>query len=221
MLDDFKSESSPPPDFTLTLIDDIYLKKTVKRLNEFKELTGFDINRKLTYSGDEEQVSLLELAKLTCKFINCTSLEHISISHGDPCFSNLLYDSRTNITKVIDPRGALPNGCPSVYGDIRYDLAKVYHSFIGLYDFIIAGRYSLEKLGDTYKIEFDKDYEKNSQVFVSIFLEDKNITEIEILSITIHLFLSMLPLHEDRADRQEAFIANSLRLYKILKGKIT
>jgi hypothetical protein len=31
--------------------------------------------------------------------------------------------------------------------------------------------------------------------------------------VTIGLFLSMLPLHADRPDRQAAFIANALRLY--------
>jgi hypothetical protein len=35
----------------------------------------------------------------------------------------------------------------------------------------------------------------------------------EVRAITVGLFLSMLPLHADRPDRQRAFIANALRLY--------
>ena len=37
-------------------------------------------------------------------------------------------------------------------------------------------------------------------------------------AITISLFLSMLPLHADRPDRQMAFIANALRLYARFEG---
>ena len=32
-------------------------------------------------------------------------------------------------------------------------------------------------------------------------------------AVTVSLFLSMLPLHADRPDRQQAFIANALRLW--------
>ena len=35
-------------------------------------------------------------------------------------------------------------------------------------------------------------------------------------AVTCGLFLSMLPLHADRPDRQRAFIANALRLYRDL-----
>jgi hypothetical protein len=35
----------------------------------------------------------------------------------------------------------------------------------------------------------------------------------EIIAIVVHLFLSMLPLHSDRPDRQRAFLANALRLF--------
>ncbi|EFB3735278.1 capsular biosynthesis protein, partial [Escherichia coli] len=38
----------------------------------------------------------------------------------------------------------------------------------------------------------------------------------EILAITTTLFLSMLPLHYDRPDRQLAFVATAINLYKEL-----
>lgn len=221
MLDNFKSEYQPSADLDLEQFNGLYLDKTLKRLAEFQEQAGFDINARLASDSLDTEVSLLEIAEYTGKLISPVKSDHVSIIHGDPCFSNLLYDSRTNITKAIDPRGVLPNGEPSILGDVRYDLAKIYHSYIGLYDFIIAGRYSLHKARNIYKIEFDKSYESSRQVFEKIFLAQRGIVEVEILSITIHLFLSMLPLHQDRPDRQEAFIANALRLFKILKGKVT
>jgi hypothetical protein len=40
----------------------------------------------------------------------------------------------------------------------------------------------------------------------------------EVRVVMVGLFLSMLPLHADRPDRQQAFVANALRLYAELEG---
>ena len=32
--------------------------------------------------------------------------DRIALQHGDPCFSNVLFDKRTGLLKLIDPRGA-------------------------------------------------------------------------------------------------------------------
>jgi len=39
----------------------------------------------------------------------------------------------------------------------------------------------------------------------------------QILATMVSLFLSMVPLHADRPDRQRAFIANALRLFSALE----
>ena len=44
-------------------------------------------------------------------------------------------------------------------------------------------------------------------------LRDLKLRDPEVVALTIHLFLSMLPLHADRPDRQKAFVANALRLF--------
>ena len=56
------------------------------------------------------------------------------VVHGDLCLSNILYDLRSRICKLLDPRGSF--GAAGIYGDPRYDVAKLYHSIYGLYDFI-------------------------------------------------------------------------------------
>src|SRR5699024_6250012 len=61
------------------------------------------------------------------------------VFHGDFCFSNILYDSRGDRIKVLDPRGVSGSN-ESIYGDLRYDIAKLSHSVIGMYDHIIAER---------------------------------------------------------------------------------
>ena len=69
-------------------------------------------------------------------------LDELTPIHGDFCFSNLLYDCKVRLVKMIDPRGEF--GVPGVFGDRRYDLAKLAHSYAGGYDFIVADQFSVE-----------------------------------------------------------------------------
>jgi len=147
-------------------------------------------------------------------------IEDVCVSHGDFCFSNILFDSKVECIKCIDPRGLLPDGTMSVYGDRRYDVAKLYHSAIGLYDFIIAGRYRLKDTEDGLSISFPILDDIQNDIFDSFSEKVLDVTgyrEKEIIAINIQLFLSMLPLHADRPDRQVAFIANAIRLYENLR----
>ena len=48
--------------------------------------------------------------------------EFMHVIHGDFCFSNILYDFKSQSIKVIDPRGVNMAGEYSIYGDIRYDV---------------------------------------------------------------------------------------------------
>ncbi|NMP14983.1 hypothetical protein [Thalassotalea sp. Y01] len=206
-------------------LDAMYAQKTLSRLDEFHQQTGFDVNRKLFASiEDESPISLVEMAFEAQKYISETNQQHIGVSHGDFCFSNILFDSRTQAIKVIDPRGINNSGAFTIYGDRRYDVAKYYHSVVGFYDYVIAGRYILNvnQDKDIYEIGFNgtKNYKHIELMFKDVFFNDDAFNEEEILAITIHLFLSMLPLHFDRPDRQEAMIANAIRLYKKLKNTV-
>ena len=70
-----------------------------------------------------------------------TSGRFDSVMHGDLCFSNILYDSPGPAHQSHRSRGgSMATGTASLYGDPRYDLAKLAHSIIGRYDQIIAGR---------------------------------------------------------------------------------
>lgn len=140
------------------------------------------------------------------------------ILHGDLCLSNILFDSRTDRIKVIDPRGLDGFGCESNFGNLTYDLAKLAHSIIGLYDYIIAGAYALDfRYGEdafysSLNIYIDK-REKEIQSIFSLKRFDVISTPIEVMPLTILLFLSMLPLHSDNPNRQLALLSNAMRLY--------
>lgn len=201
-----------------TSLNKLYLVKTLHRLEEFAKNSGFDIHRPLMAKGSElPATSLHDMAQQASHFINAPTNSDVGIVHGDFCFSNILYDSRVQCIKVIDPRGIDLDGNLSIYGDRRYDFAKIYHSVVGLYDFIIAGRYELScsdaKDVFDFKVLTGSHQTQLEKVFKEHLLQDSGYSEVEILAINVQLFISMLPLHADRPDRQEAMIANAIRLY--------
>lgn len=203
--------------------DSLYLKKTLERLKKYAEDSKCNINDKVFLLSNGQQISLVDIAEYSSIFIKKTEEKDIAISHGDLCFSNMLFDSRAQAIKCIDPRGVTSSGDFSLYGDKRYDLAKLYHSVIGLYDFIIAERFDLKIKDnniDFFDISLNSALQKEIEAsFREIILSVSGYSEKEILSITIHLFLSMLPLHSDKPSRQKAFIANALRLFEKLEER--
>ena len=197
--------------------DGLYLPKTMERLEQFYKQRGYEFKSKSFYISElNRSFTLEQLAISSAKYISKVQKSDIAISHGDFCFSNILYDSRVGCIKCIDPRGVLPNGEMSIYGDKRYDLAKLYHSVIGLYDFIIAGQFTIESSTEINFPVLNEIDPNLSDYFRHSILDKTEYKESEILAITIQLFISMLPLHSDRPERQEAFIANAIRLYKLL-----
>jgi hypothetical protein len=134
-----------------------------------------------------------------------------SLIHGDLCFSNILYDLRGGICRLIDPRGSF--GQAGLYGDPRYDLAKLNHSVRWLYDFIVADLFSVTDDGDfAYDLQiFHRAYHGDiAEVFADALFADYPAGEIDL--ITGLLFASMIPLHADRPDRQLAFALRSLEI---------
>ncbi|MDD2056363.1 hypothetical protein N5D52_09975 [Pseudomonas sp. GD03860] len=191
----------------------LYENKTYARLEEYCSATGLNLSASMSY-GRRSFGSLLDIAKDCIQRTLALPLIP-TILHGDLCFSNILFDSRSVSLKVIDPRGMNQKQELTLLGDQKYDLAKACHSVVGLYDFIIAGRYQIERFesqAPTIRFRTD-DRLLNIQ---KSFLDAELIPGIEgkaILPLTVLLFLSMLPLHSDRPDRQEAMLINALRLY--------
>lgn len=190
----------------------LYEIKTNQRLAEYASANNYDLSMP-AYYGNTILPSIQDIANI-CIQLTLKQPVISSILHGDFCFSNVLYDSRAVSLKLIDPRGLNYLMQPTIRGDQRYDLAKICHSVIGLYDFIIAGRYRLKTDNRGPVIEFNVD-DRLSKI-QQLFLETSFIDEfsvMDVMPLTVLLFLSMLPLHADRPDRQQAMLANALRLY--------
>lgn len=192
--------------------------KTQARLETFARETRFDIDQPLSLEG-RPMPSLRAISEALVPAYGLTSGRPETILHGDFCFSNILYDSRVRRIKAIDPRG-LVGDRPTIYGDLRYDLAKLAHSIVGRYDQIIAGRCAVTVDGSDYAIGFE---DIACQPWLQAGLADLRIDGVAGLSasvraVMVSLFLSMIPLHADRPDRQRAFVANALRLYGELEA---
>jgi hypothetical protein len=187
--------------------------KTITRLERFANETGERISTPLSYQG-RPCPSLLQIVERLVPAMDLASGRIACAMHGDLCFSNLLWDSRNRRVKAIDPRGAVER-TPSLFGDLRYDLAKLGHSIVGRYDQIIAGRFSLARQGSDYALDFDP---IACQPWLAAALADLEVEGVRGLSeavraVMVALFLSMPPLHADRPERQQAFVANALRLW--------
>ena len=181
-------------------------------------LSYLNLDEKYTING-ENVGSIRDIITELDKYIDKDSYKYNSIMHGDLCFSNILYDSRSNHIKLIDPRGVDNNKNISIYGDWRYDVAKLAHSVIGKYDFIIANRFKYKENSST-DIEFDIEYDNLYKVEELDNYFDKFFDFKVYYPIMINLFLSMIPLHSDNNLRQKAMLANALKLYLTFKNRL-
>lgn len=194
-------------------------EKTRERLAAFSEQSVLNPSAKFSYSGTFIG-TLYEVAE-ACIEKTLHLENNLSWIHGDLCFSNILFDSRADHIKVIDPRGLNLSGEMTPYGDQKYDLAKLSHSVIGLYDHIIAGRYALnmQEHNNIVDMSLNFDMTDRLEAIQHIFLQTEFIPGVstkDIQPLVVLLFLSMLPLHADRPDRQRAMVANALRLFSDL-----
>ena len=190
------------------LFKTILIDKTNNRINKWnrKDLISLDkvkINNK-EYIGLNKALTILN--KDVAKVCN-ESENYISIIHGDPAFSNILFSPRTTIFKFIDPRGNF--GKDTVYGDYRYDIAKLRHCYQGSYDDIINDLFEIEEINNNISFKLYKDY--NYKIFDEILIQQKiNINDIELIEAL--LFISMIPLHSDYPKRQLAFFTTGIIL---------
>ncbi len=195
--------------------DNLFVAKTRDRLSSFCKNNGVFMDTEWRINGNTTP-SLHKILEELDESILKRDVRFVSLMHGDTCFSNILYDFKSKSIKVIDPRGLSADGQLSIWGDVRYDVAKLAHSVLGMYDYIIGGRYSYHQYAPhDLSLLFDTPQAINDiqSYFQEMHFSGYTIAELQVYPIMILLFLSMLPLHADRPDRQQAFLANALRLY--------
>ncbi|MGN1394478.1 MAG: hypothetical protein ACI4V7_10720 [Succinivibrionaceae bacterium] len=201
--------------------DSLFRDKTLSRLNDYSSKQNFELTSSVIYEG-KILPSTINIANecieksLALPIVN-------TILHGDLCLSNIIYDSRSENIKVIDPRGLDFKNNFSIYGNQVYDISKLIHSIVGMYDFIIADLYELNYSEDNgWSLIFNEEqrYKDIQRNLMERKIIDKEVISMDMLiAPTILLFLSMIPLHFDKPNRQKAMLANAYRLYSMYMCK--
>lgn len=107
------------------------------------------------------------------------------VIHGDPTFSNTLVDKDKNIW-MIDPRGVFGN--TTIYGDRRYDWAKLYYSAVGNYDSMNFKKFKVKV--EDYNVELQ--IQSNGfEEYGDFILERSGISKIEMELIHSSIWLSL------------------------------
>ena len=212
--DDFK-RYTVKDEKILPSLEEMYLTKTIQRLVKLKKDERFHcfFEKNITVNG-KEYLCLDQVIRLLKKIIpvELYDVENFSIIHGDLCFSNIMVDSNLSFIKVIDPRGKF--GAFDLYGDQRYEMAKLFHSVDGKYDYIIKELFDVEFDEDNVSLAYGIHEKKNSfdlyKVFMETFHEEigGKIKKIELIESL--LFLSMIPLHNESFKQQLVMLCTGL-----------
>lgn len=235
MLDMFKSQSNKTFLYNnkQSIFEEAVIHKLFHRIEDTRDLV-----RKNELSEDFKNIFNSKILKINgCSYSKITEYDirslyaklfsshddfndHFQIIHGDLFFGNMLFDSESGTLKVIDPKGKF--GERGVYGDVRYDLAKLCHSITGKYDYIANDLFIIynKDAGDIqYKLLTSNDNQAIEDLFFK-HLEEAGYDKNQILFITMTLFLSMIPLHIDSEDRCILFYLTATQLYKKLLNNI-
>jgi dTDP-glucose pyrophosphorylase len=197
ILDLFKSKKRP---VSIEDYSDVYLGKTLHRIAQIENekiqsllMQEFLLvnNRSLANWHVLEQEVTKEIYNLYCLSDNC-------VLHGDFCLSNILYDLRSGVVRLLDPRGSWGS---SANGDIKYDVAKLRHSICSDYDYMVNDLFCISTFGNEvrYKIS-NSSKAKVKHYFDKTVSASYDLNQIKLIEGL--LFIGMIPLHSDNTNRQ-------------------
>ena len=218
MIDKFK-QYSVDANFDYDAHEDVYITKTNNRIEELKSQNPLwekiMSQNFITINGKAyKNMPLIidEIFDIVRENILTDCRDNWQIIHGDLFFGNMLYDINSNTLKVIDPRGNF--GKDGIYGDIRYDIAKLYHSIYGKYDFIVNDLYSLQYNNHdfNYIIYDSKRHEDIIKTFDK-YIENNGFYKNDIFAITSLLFMSMIPLHKENLNNQIMMYLTAIQMF--------
>lgn len=169
-------------------IKEAYYNKTFARLSKIQELIPFAKERELIINGRKcrnvyyyKQQLAKKIEKLQC--------DKFAFIHGDCTFSNMMIRNDGELV-LIDPRGYF--GYSELFGDIRYDWAKIYYSIVGNYDQFNLKKFQLDigaNLDEGIKLRIESNHwEDMEQRFFDLTNADPY--EIKLLHAVIWLSLT-------------------------------
>ncbi|MEE8600099.1 hypothetical protein [Euzebya tangerina] len=197
------------------------LDKMHRRLGDFFEMPeAAQLESVLAVAGVPGGLSSLadRATRLVESALDDSYADRLTFSHGDPCLSNILFEERIGLMRLIDPRGAVVREDALLHP--LYDLAKFSHSVCGGYDFVNNGLYSVEVddglgldlqlhrggpppwMHKAYRARLDRhgwDYD-------------------QVRAVEASLFLSMLPLHREHPRKLLGYVLIARDILQELEG---
>jgi hypothetical protein len=198
-------------DLSSEKLKNFVLIKTTERM-KLKSSYPFDPDRNFLMDTGFS-VSLNEILEYCYEFWPPNIKTSEGFCHGDFCFSNILFDARSNQIKLIDPRGLNESGEIDTNGFIAYDVAKFTHSYVYLYDKVISGRFSTSFNGGQLSSNYARLPNSECAIFWREIKARFCLSETEVKFLVLNLFLSMIPLHLDDQERQLTFIYIAASIY--------
>ncbi|MGC1375508.1 MAG: sugar phosphate nucleotidyltransferase [Anaerolineales bacterium] len=201
-------------------IDDIYMGKTLERVRALSRnpyWASLLDKPEIQFNGQPLRNVHQILAVLAPDIKRLAVSAPVGIIHGDFCFSNILFDINNQIIRLIDPRGRF--GRKGIYGDLRYDIAKLRHSISGLYDFILADMFTVSEVasGIFSGRVFTNGIQPSLKDYFDYLVEQDGYSLREVRLIEGLLFISMLPYHQDHLDRQKMlYLAGLVLLNEVI-----
>lgn len=210
-------------------VADMYLDKTVDRLHRLIDEDDFyaTIADKPLKINGEQYPSINEIIEALPKVLTASGVlrgQTFAVIHGDFCMTNILYDNTKHVMRLIDPRGKF--GKFDIYGDAKYDYAKMMHSFSGKYDCIISDMFHVDA-DDSGRLDYGLTVTGNEEKIGNLFEtmlqehlgDEKTFQQIQLIESL--LFLSMIPLHKDKPERQKAMLAVGVTKFAPFMAAVT
>lgn len=196
---------------------EFYYDKTMRRLKQFYEKTNISDDW-----NNINGVSVPPLDELFKKIEWEMLFDGLpSQFHGDLQFDNVLVtrDEVSNLQKFVLLDWRQDFGGLTDFGDLYYDLAKLYGGMIISYQLIKEGKLSFDMSGSSvyYKYHIKNDLMEAKEEY-ELFLRKNKFDIHKIKLLTSLIFLNMSPLHNDPFDLMLYYMGKNM-LHKTLKER--
>lgn len=165
-------------------LKEAYFNKTMYRISKIQDMIPFTKEKEIIINGRKCKNVFYYKKELEKKLENLKCNDFCFI-HGDCTFSNLII-RKNGEPVLIDPRGYF--GYSEIYGDERYDWAKLYYSIIGNYDRFNLKEFRVEINGNEVFLNIKSN---NWECMEKVFFEMTNCVENEIKLLHAVIWLSL------------------------------
>jgi thiamine kinase-like enzyme len=166
---------------------EMYVNKTLKRIEPVTKYLNLNKNSILVVNNIRvEPILPFDTEIVEKMYKHLSPIRYFTPIHGDPTFSNIFVSNDLSI-KFIDPRGSF--GKQKIYGDPRYDFAKLYYSAIGNYDQFNLKNFRLKVDGNRFTLSINSSGFEETEIIFRTRL-NSIYSDIKILHALIWLSLS-------------------------------